>query len=164
MTAPGALLELLDGAAVGIFGILLSAAFCPIRWTEKNAGHWRAAPPGCWRCRASSTLVPVPRLPSTFTHLSPTCRCMSCWCCSADRRSGRWWRCSRLICAVRCGAGGGAVLPAASAGAAGGRAAVHPAAAAVVHPVPCTLHAAAFLLPGLGAVPVRRCAAGELSF
>ena len=47
MTAPGALLELLDGAAVGIFGILLSAAFCPIRWTEKNAGRWRAAPPGC---------------------------------------------------------------------------------------------------------------------
>ena len=36
MTAPGALLELLDGAAVGIFGILLSAAFCPIRWTDKK--------------------------------------------------------------------------------------------------------------------------------
>ena len=43
MTAPGALLELLDGAAVGIFGILLSAAFCPIRWTEKK--RWALA--GC---------------------------------------------------------------------------------------------------------------------
>lgn len=62
------------------------------------------------------------------------------------------------------GAGGGAVPPAASAGAAGGRAAVHPAAAAAVHPVPCALHAAAFLLPDLGAVPVRHRAAGELSF
>lgn len=62
------------------------------------------------------------------------------------------------------GAGGGAFPPAASAGAAGGRAAVHPAAAAAVHPVPCALHAAAFPLPGLGAVPVRYCAAGGLSF
>lgn len=62
------------------------------------------------------------------------------------------------------GAGGGAVPPAASAGAAGGRAAVHPAAAAAVHPVPCALHAAAFPLPGLGAVPVRHRAAGGLSF
>lgn len=62
------------------------------------------------------------------------------------------------------GAGGSAVPPAASAGAAGGRAAVHPAAAAVVHPVPCPLHAAAFPLPGLGAVPVRYRAAGGLSF
>ena len=62
------------------------------------------------------------------------------------------------------GAGGSAVPPAASAGAAGGRAAVHPAAAAVVHPVPCTLHVAAFPLPGLGAVPVRYRAAGGLSF
>lgn len=62
------------------------------------------------------------------------------------------------------GAGGGTVPPAASAGAAGGSAAVHPAAAAVVHPVPCTLHAAAFPLPGLGAVPVRHRAAGGLSF
>lgn len=62
------------------------------------------------------------------------------------------------------GAGGGAFPPAASAGAAGGRAAVHPAAAAVVHPVPCALHAAAFPLPGLGAVPVRYRAAGGLSF
>ena len=62
------------------------------------------------------------------------------------------------------GAGGGAVPPAASAGAAGGRAAVHPAAAAAVHPVPCALHAAAFPLPGLGAVPVRYRAAGGLSF
>lgn len=62
------------------------------------------------------------------------------------------------------GAGGGAVLPAASAGAAGGRAAVHPAAAAAVHPVPCALHAAAFPLPGLGAVPVRHRTVGELSF
>ena len=61
------------------------------------------------------------------------------------------------------GAGGGAFPPAASAGAAGGRAAVHPAAAAV-HPVPCALHAAAFPLPGLGAVPVRHRAAGGLSF
>ena len=43
MTAPGALLELLDGAAVGIFGILLSAAFCPIRWTGKK--RWALA--GC---------------------------------------------------------------------------------------------------------------------
>lgn len=43
MTAPGALLELLDGAAVGIFGILLSAAFCPIRWTDKK--RWALA--GC---------------------------------------------------------------------------------------------------------------------
>lgn len=49
-------------------------------------------------------------------------------------------------------------------GAGGGRAAVHPAAAAVVHPVPCALHAAAFPLPGLGAVPVRHRAAGELPF
>lgn len=62
------------------------------------------------------------------------------------------------------GAGGGAVPPAASAGAAGGRAAVHPAAAAAVHPVPCALHAAAFPLPGLGAVPVRYRAAGGLPF
>lgn len=62
------------------------------------------------------------------------------------------------------GAGGGAVPPAASAGAAGGRAAVHPAAAAAVHPVPCALHAAAFPLPGLGAVPVRHRAAGGLPF
>ena len=62
------------------------------------------------------------------------------------------------------GAGGGAFPPAASAGAAGGRAAVHPAAAAAVHPVPCALHAAAFPLPGLGAVPVRHRAAGELPF
>lgn len=62
------------------------------------------------------------------------------------------------------GAGGGAFPPAASAGAAGGRAAVHPAAAAAVHPVPCALHAAAFPLPGLGAVPVRYRAAGGLSF
>lgn len=54
------------------------------------------------------------------------------------------------------GAGGGAFPPAASAGAAGGRAAVHP--------VPCALHAAAFPLPGLGAVPVRYRAAGGLSF
>lgn len=54
------------------------------------------------------------------------------------------------------GAGGGAFPPAASAGAAGGRAAVHP--------VPCALHAAAFPLPGLGAVPVRHRTAGELSF
>lgn len=105
MTAPGALPEVLDGAAVGIFGILLSAAFCPIRWTDKNAGRWRAVPPGCWRCRGCSTLVPAPRLPSTFTPSSPTCRCMSCWCCSAGRRSGRWWQCSRPTCAVRCGAG-----------------------------------------------------------
>lgn len=58
------------------------------------------------------------------------------------------------------GAGGGAVPPAASAG----RAAVHPAAAAAVHPVPCALHAAAFPLPGLGAVPVRYRAAGGLPF
>ena len=43
MTAPGALLELLDGAAVGVFGILLSAAFCPIRWTDKK--RWALA--GC---------------------------------------------------------------------------------------------------------------------
>ena len=43
MTAPGALLELLDGASVGIFGILLSAAFCPIRWTGKK--RWTLA--GC---------------------------------------------------------------------------------------------------------------------
>ena len=62
------------------------------------------------------------------------------------------------------GVGGSAVLPAASAGAAGGRAAVHPAAAAVVHPVPCALHAAAFPLPGLGAVPVWHRTVGELSF
>ena len=62
------------------------------------------------------------------------------------------------------GAGGGAFPPTASAGAAGGRAAVHPAAAAFVHPVPCPLHAAAFPLPGLGAVPVRYRAAGGLSF
>lgn len=62
------------------------------------------------------------------------------------------------------GAGGGAFPPAASAGAAGGRAAVHPAAAVAVHPVPCALHAAAFPLPGLGAVPVRHRAAGELPF
>ena len=62
------------------------------------------------------------------------------------------------------GAGGGAVPPAASAGAAGGRAAVHPAAAAAVHPVPCALHAAAFPLPGLGAVPVRHRAVGGLPF
>lgn len=62
------------------------------------------------------------------------------------------------------GAGGSAVPPTASAGAAGGRAAVHPAAAAAVHPVPCALHAAAFPLPGLGAVPVRHRAAGGLSF
>ena len=62
------------------------------------------------------------------------------------------------------GAGGGAVPPAASAGAAGGRAAVHPAAAAAVHPVPCALHAVAFPLPGLGAVPVRYRAAGGLPF
>ena len=62
------------------------------------------------------------------------------------------------------GAGGSAVPPAASAGAAGGRAAVHPAAAAAVHPVPCALHAAAFSLPGLGAVPVWHRAVGELSF
>ena len=62
------------------------------------------------------------------------------------------------------GAGGGTVPPAASAGAAGGRAAVHPAAAAAVHPLRCTLHAAAFTLPGLGAVPVRHRAAGGLSF
>lgn len=62
------------------------------------------------------------------------------------------------------GAGGGAFPPAASAGAAGGRAAVHPAAAVAIHPVPCALHAAAFPLPGLGAVPVRHRAAGELPF
>lgn len=62
------------------------------------------------------------------------------------------------------GAGGGTVPPAASAGAAGGRAAVHPAAAAVVHPLRCTLHAAAFPLPGLGAVSVRYRAAGGLPF
>lgn len=62
------------------------------------------------------------------------------------------------------GAGGGAVPPAASAGAAGGRAAVHPAAAAAVHPVPFALHAAAFPLPGLGAVPVRHRAVGGLPF
>lgn len=43
MTAPGILLEVLDGAAVGIFGILLSAAFCPIRWTGKK--RWALA--GC---------------------------------------------------------------------------------------------------------------------
>ena len=43
MTAPGVLLELLDGAAVGVFGILLSAAFCPIRWTDKK--RWALA--GC---------------------------------------------------------------------------------------------------------------------
>ena len=43
MTAPGVLLELLDGAAVGIFGILLSAAFCPICWTDKK--RWALA--GC---------------------------------------------------------------------------------------------------------------------
>ena len=62
------------------------------------------------------------------------------------------------------GAGGGAFPPAASAGAAGGRAAVHPAAAVAIHPVPCALHAATFPLPGLGAVPVRHRAAGELPF
>lgn len=62
------------------------------------------------------------------------------------------------------GAGGGAFPPAASAGAAGGRAAAHPAAAAVVHPVPCALHAAAFLLPDLSAVPVRHRTVGELPF
>lgn len=43
MTAPGILPEVLDGAAVGIFGILLSAAFCPIRWTGKK--RWALA--GC---------------------------------------------------------------------------------------------------------------------
>ena len=43
MTAPGILPEVLDGAAVGIFGILLSAAFCPIRWTGKK--RWVLA--GC---------------------------------------------------------------------------------------------------------------------
>lgn len=62
------------------------------------------------------------------------------------------------------GAGGSAVPPAASASAAGGRAAVHLAAAAAVYPVPCPLHAAAFPLPGLGAVPVWHCTVGELSF
>lgn len=40
---PGILPEVLDGAAVGIFGILLSAAFCPIRWTGKK--RWALA--GC---------------------------------------------------------------------------------------------------------------------
>ena len=77
----------------------------PSAGRAKSAGRWRAAPPGCWRCRECSTLVPAPRLPSIFTRLSPICRCISCWCCSAGRRSGRWWQCSRLICAVRCGAG-----------------------------------------------------------
>ena len=43
MTAPSILPEVLDGAAVGIFGILLSAAFCPIRWTDKK--RWALA--GC---------------------------------------------------------------------------------------------------------------------
>ena len=61
------------------------------------------------------------------------------------------------------GAGGSAVPPAASAGAAGGRAAVHPAVAVAVHPVPCPLHAAAFPLPGFRAVPVWHRAAGGLS-
>ena len=41
--APGAFLSALDGAAVGIFGIVLSAAFCPIRWTK--ARRWVLA--GC---------------------------------------------------------------------------------------------------------------------
>ena len=41
--APGALLGALDGAAVGIFGIVLSAAFCPIQWT--NVKRWVLA--GC---------------------------------------------------------------------------------------------------------------------
>lgn len=36
--APEPFLPALDGAAVGIFGILLSAAFCPIRWTR--ARRW----------------------------------------------------------------------------------------------------------------------------
>ena len=62
------------------------------------------------------------------------------------------------------GAGSSVVLPTASTGSAGGGAAVHPAAPAAVHPVPCALHAAAFPLPGLGAVPVRYRAAGELPF
>ena len=51
-----------------------------------------------------------------------------------------------------------------SAGNVCGHGGVCPAAAAVVHPVPCPLHAAAFPLPGLGAVSVRHRAAGELSF
>ena len=39
--APGAFLSALDGAAVGIFGIVLSAAFCPIRWSK--AKRWMLA-------------------------------------------------------------------------------------------------------------------------
>lgn len=34
LLTPDLLLSAVDGAAVGIFGILLSAAFCPIRWTR----------------------------------------------------------------------------------------------------------------------------------
>ena len=43
LLTPAVLLAALDGAAVGIFGIVLSAAFCPIRWT--NAKRWALA--GC---------------------------------------------------------------------------------------------------------------------
>ena len=37
LCTPAGLLAVLDGAAVGIFGILLSAAFCPICWTRTKA-------------------------------------------------------------------------------------------------------------------------------
>ncbi len=43
LCTPAGLLAVLDGAAVGIFGILLSAAFCPICWTRTK--RWAMA--GC---------------------------------------------------------------------------------------------------------------------
>ena len=43
LSAPGLLLSALDGAAVGVFGIVLSAAFCPIQWSRTK--YWVLA--GC---------------------------------------------------------------------------------------------------------------------
>ena len=165
MTAPGILPEVLDGAAVGIFGILLSAAFCPIRWTGKK--RWALV--GCTAgLLALQGMFYFGASPTAAKYLYPLITHLPLYVVLVLLSGQKVWPLvavltAYLCCQVRRWAALAVALffpqhPA------GGRAAVPSAAAAVVHPVPCALHAAAFPLPGLGAVPVWHRTVGELSF
>ena len=76
-TAPGILPEVLDGAAVGIFGILLSAAFCPIRWTDKKRWALAGCTAGMLALQGMFYFGASPTAAQYLYPSSPTCRCMS---------------------------------------------------------------------------------------
>lgn len=105
MTAPGILPEVLDGAAVGIFGILLSAAFCPIRWTGKK--RWALA--GCTAgLLALQGMFYFGASPTAAKYLYPLITHLPLYVVLVLLSGQKVWplgQCSRLICAVRCGAG-----------------------------------------------------------